>query len=162
MLTNFRGGVAEGAELVFLILKEIGIDGAGADSVNLFEGLNLGDIADAVGEIPEDVQRECGGDTGEAIDLSCVGELFLDGGGGCCLHKLAEARAGVRKSPGGNLDLEAVKSLKGLGQIGGLRIGGVGGGGNRIHHGLYPEDIWRCSDTNEYDNEQPRKRNGIR
>ena len=52
LLADFRGGIAEGTELVFLILKEVGIDGAGADAVLLFERFNLGDIGDAVGQIP--------------------------------------------------------------------------------------------------------------
>ncbi len=68
-------------------------------------------IRKAVGQVPEHVQGERGGDAGEAVDLGGVGEFFLDGGSGGGLHKLAEARAGVGESPGGNLDLKGVQSL---------------------------------------------------
>ena len=56
LLADFGRGVAEGTELVFLILKEVGVDGACVDSVNLFEVFDLRDIGEAVWEIPEDVE----------------------------------------------------------------------------------------------------------
>jgi hypothetical protein len=77
----------------------------------LLRALHLGHVVDAVGQIPEHVQSHRGRDAGEAVDLSGVGKLLLDGGGGGGLHKLAKAGAGVGESPGGNLDLERIQSL---------------------------------------------------
>jgi hypothetical protein len=74
----FRG-IAEGTELVLLVLKEVGIDGAGANAKAALQCLDLGDIADAVGQIPEHMKSERGSYAGEAVDLGRVSELFLDG-----------------------------------------------------------------------------------
>ena len=48
---------------------------------------------------------------GEAIHFGGVGEFLFQRGGGSGLHKLAEARAGVGESPGGNLNLERIQNL---------------------------------------------------
>jgi hypothetical protein len=49
---NFGPGVGDGAELVLLVLEEIGVDGAGFDFVFLLERLDGGDVGVAVGEVP--------------------------------------------------------------------------------------------------------------
>ena len=116
-------GIGERAELVLLVLKEVGIDGAGADSVAALEGLYFLDVGESVGQIPEDVEGHGGSDAGEAMDLGRVGKFLFDGGGGGGLGELAEARAGVCEAPGGNLDLEAVENLSGAVEPGGFGLG---------------------------------------
>ncbi len=111
LLADPGGGIAERTELVLLVLKEVGVDGAGANAEAPLEFLDLGNVVDSVGQVPKDVEGERGGDAGEAVDLSRVAELLLDGGGGSGLDKLAEAGSGVGESPGGNLDLERVQRL---------------------------------------------------
>ena len=46
-----------------------------------------------------------------AFTLAGVGELFFEAGGGGGLEKLAEARAGVGESPGGDFDAKVVQRL---------------------------------------------------
>ena len=111
LFADLRRGVAQGTELVLLVLKQVRIDGPGAQCEAALQFLHLGDIGDAVRQIPQYVESEGGGHAGKAVYLGCVGELFLDGGGGGCLDELAKARTGVGESPGGNLDLERVQRL---------------------------------------------------
>jgi hypothetical protein len=111
LLPDLRRGVAEGTVLVLLVLKEVGVDGAGMNAEAAFQLLDLGNVVDAVGQIPEHMQGEGGSDAGEAVDFGRVGELFLDRGGGGGLHELSKASAGVGESPGGNLNLERIQSL---------------------------------------------------
>ena len=66
-------GIADGAVLVILILKDVGIDGAGTQSVLGGHLLHVGAIGDAVGQIPEDVQGDGGANAGQAMDLSGIG-----------------------------------------------------------------------------------------
>ena len=122
LLADGRRWIAERAEFVLLILKEVGVDGAGADAEFALQGLDFGHVAEAVGQIPEHVQGHRGRDAGEAVDLGRVGEFFFDGGSGGGLHKLAKARAGVGESPGGNLDLERIQGLSGLFESCGFRM----------------------------------------
>ncbi len=74
---DFLRGIAERTEFVLLILKEIGIDGAGADSGGALERLNLFHICEAAGEIPQNVKGECGGGTGEAMHFGGIVEFFF-------------------------------------------------------------------------------------
>ncbi len=111
LLPNGRRRIAERTEFVLLILKEVGIDGAGAYAVLFLQSLHLRHLRDAFGQIPQDVQSHSGRDSGEAVDLSSVGKLLLNGGSGGSLSKYAKASAGVGESPGGNLDLERIQSL---------------------------------------------------
>ena len=106
---DLRIGISEGAEFVDLILKEIGVDGAGADAGFFCEG---GDFGGVVVEVPEDVERESRADTGDAIDLGGVSEFFFDGGGGGGLVELAEAGACIGETPGGEFDAEAVERVE--------------------------------------------------
>ena len=94
-----RIGVAERAKFVFLILKNIGIDGAGANGKLLGERLHFGDIFQSVRQIPLHVQRQGWAASGERVNLRGVTEFFFDGGGGSGLDKFAEASASVCKAP---------------------------------------------------------------
>ena len=96
---NLLGRIAERAVLVLLVLKEIGIDGAGAHAETLFKPLHFGDVGLAIRQIPKHMQRQCGRCSGQAQHFSSVAEFFFKRGGGSGLHKLAEARAGVGKAP---------------------------------------------------------------
>jgi len=97
-------GVADRAELVALVLEEVGIDRADLHPVGAGE---VDDAAvEALGEVPQDVHGHGGGDTGELVDASGVGELVGQVDGGGVLGELAEPRAGVGESPTGHLDVE--------------------------------------------------------
>ena len=61
------------------------------------------------GRSHKNVQGDGGAGTGQLVDLTGVGEAFVNSGGGGTLYKLAEARAGIRKSPGRKFDAEAVQ-----------------------------------------------------
>ena len=106
LFANLSRRIAQGTELVLLILKEIGVDGSGANAEAALECLHFGHIGDAVGQVPEDMERKRRGRAGEAVDFCGVGELLLNGGGGGGLDKLAKARAGVGESPRRDLDLK--------------------------------------------------------
>ena len=112
VVADFSVGVAEGAKLVFLILKEIGIDGTGADTETALEVMNLGDILNSIGQIPQDVQGECGRGAGEAMDFGSIAEFLFERGGGGRLDEFSETRAGICKSPRRNFDLECVQDFE--------------------------------------------------
>src|SRR5258708_2633071 len=63
--------------------------------------LDFADALNALGKIPQNVQREGGAYAGPAMDFGSVAEFFLDAGCRGGLQELAEARAGVGESPGG-------------------------------------------------------------
>src|SRR5580698_1577880 len=110
-LADLSRGVRYRAELVLLRLKEVGIYRAGADSMLTLEGADRRDIIETVRHVPEDVQRNCRCDAGEAEDLACIGELL--GSSGCrgVLDELAESRSGVGEAPGRNLDTELIEGF---------------------------------------------------
>src|SRR5581483_12152891 len=93
-------------------LEEIGIDGAGSDAVFSRQALQVFYVGEAVGHVPQHMQRECGCAAGEPMDFAGVREFFFNAGGGGWLQELSEARAGVGESPGRNLDAEIVKRLE--------------------------------------------------
>src|ERR1019366_4276694 len=106
LLTDRRRGIAKRAEFVFLILKEVGVDGTGTNAVLRFELRYLRYVIETVGQIPKHVKSQRGSYTSEPVDLRSVSEFLLDGGSGGSLDKLSKAGAGVGESPGGNLNLE--------------------------------------------------------
>ena len=103
-LTDGARWIAKRAELVFLILKEVGIDRSRADAEAPLQLLHRGNILQPVGQIPEHMERKGGRYSGQPVHFGGVGKLLLNGARSRSLHKLAEARAGVGESPRGNLD----------------------------------------------------------
>src|SRR5580704_12975803 len=60
------------------------------------------------------MQSHGGADSGEQMDLAGVAELFFGRGGSCRLDKFAEARAGIGKAPGRQLDAERLQRIENL------------------------------------------------
>ena len=106
---HFGIGIAERAELVDLILEQVGIDRPGPDAVLLTEPRHGVDAAQPVLEVPQDVQRERRADPGELVHVPGIGEFLFDGAGRSRLKKLAKPRARVREPPRGHFDAEYVK-----------------------------------------------------
>ena len=109
---NRAVGIADGSELVLLALKEIGIDGAGADAGL---GLQIQDsvrVAETFRQIPGHMQCEGRRDAGERVYMCGVGKLLLDGRRRFRLQELTEARAGIGKSPRGEFYPQRVERLK--------------------------------------------------
>lgn len=106
---DLRVGISEGSEFIDLILKEVGVDGAGTDACFVCEGC---DFRSVVVEVPEDVEREGGADAGDAIHLGRVAEFFFNRGGGGGLMEFAETGAGIGETPGGEFDAEAVERME--------------------------------------------------
>jgi hypothetical protein len=61
------------------------------------------------GDVPEHVQRESAAGAGQRVHLTGIAELLLDRRGSRRLKELAEPRAGIRETPRGQLDLEAIE-----------------------------------------------------
>jgi len=101
-------GRAEGAELVELVLEDVGVNGTDFDALLAGEG---GDVAGVLTclEVPQDVHGDSGAAAGEFIDEAGVVELFLEGGGGGGLEEFAETGAGIGKAPRGQFNLETVQ-----------------------------------------------------
>ena len=74
--------------------------------------LDLSDVVDAVGQVPQNVQRDGGADAGPAMHLAGVAELLFDGGGRRRLKEFSEAGAGVGESPGRQFDTKNVERLR--------------------------------------------------
>ena len=112
---RFRGclhpRIAKRAELVFLVLKEIRIDRTRSDSRSALKGLDLRNIRQTAGKVPQHVQSQCGRCAGEPMNLGSVAEFLFERGCGRRLEELAEARARVRKSPRGDFNLETIENL---------------------------------------------------
>src|ERR1700733_2209924 len=100
---------ADRAELVFLVLKEIWINGAGPDAVSIGQAPYLRRVSRPGGQVPKHMQSKLRSDTRQCMDLGRIGKLLLQAGRRPGLEKLAEARAGVREPPGGNFNLKAVQ-----------------------------------------------------
>ena len=79
--------------------KDVGIDRAWPHVVALGELCDDPGTLDTAGQIPENVQRDCGTDSGQCVDLTGVAELLLDCDSGGGLDELAEACAGIGEAP---------------------------------------------------------------
>ena len=93
--------ISERSEFVDLILKQVGINGPRAQPVLRRESMHFARARNASRQIPEHVDGDRRADSRPAMHLGRVPELLLDVSGRGRLKKFAEARAGVRKSPGG-------------------------------------------------------------
>lgn len=115
--------VGDGAQLVDLILEQVGVDGANVEVVL------LGQRSDVLwgcarGEVPENVEGNRGGSAGELVDLGRVGELLLDGGSRRILEELAKAGARVGVPPGRGFNVKAGEAV--------MKIA-VGDAGREVH-----------------------------
>ena len=96
--------IAERTELVVLILEQVRVDGADANTGGRRCRLHGCDIALAVRQIPQHVQRHRRTRTGQRVDLSRIRNLLRDGRRGGGLQVLPEAGAGVGEAPGRQFD----------------------------------------------------------
>src|SRR5580704_787196 len=108
---RFRG-IAEGAKFVFLILKQVRIDGPNSYFVALCRGPDSLGVLGAAREIPQYVDRDSWSGAGERVDQSCIAELLFNRGRGCWLQVLAESCPCICKSPRWQFDPEVFKSFE--------------------------------------------------
>ena len=111
LLANRRIGIAQGPVLIVLILKQVGIDGPRAQPILGGQGLNFHAIANALGQIPQDMQRDAGANARYAVHLAGIGELFRRGGGRGRLKEFAETGTGIGKAPRGQFDMKRVQRV---------------------------------------------------
>src|SRR6185437_8703426 len=107
-------GVADGAILEFLRLKEVWVNGPRTDSVLPFKVTDGGSVRNPVREVPFHVKRQGGARAGQRVHLSGIGELVSDTGSRFRLEILSEPGARVGKSPRRQLDLKRIKGLADL------------------------------------------------
>ena len=69
MLAHARVWIAEGAELVDLFFEQVWVDGARLDAVPRRQRGDPVDVVHAVGEVPQDMQRQGGTDAGQPVHL---------------------------------------------------------------------------------------------
>ena len=127
-----RVRVAERAELVVLILENVRVDRARrATPAAAAAAFTRASIGVAVREIPQDVERHRRTRTGERMDLSRVGQLFLDRRRRRRLQEFPEAGAGVCEAPRRQFDRKCV-------QCGGNDLGDCLGAWRR----MLPPSCW--------------------
>jgi hypothetical protein len=119
--------VTEGAEFVALILKEVRIDGPGANAVNARQLPNLGRVLDAVGEIPLHMQSDGRAYTRELMHVAGIAELLLNSVCGRWLNEFSESTSGVREPPRRDFNVESLQRLQ------------DSFGPMRIHDPIFPE-----------------------
>jgi hypothetical protein len=107
-LADLRVGISERAVPVNLVLKDIGIDRAHADTVLFSQAHHLTRALLPFRGIPKGVHGDAWAATREPVYLAGVIELFLDGGGSGWLNEFSTARPGVGESPGRDLNLERI------------------------------------------------------
>src|SRR5262249_46703010 len=81
--------VGERPELVALVLKDVGVDGADAQAPRPGAGRDLGGV-NPRGEVPERVNGNRRAAAGQAVHLRSVRELVVDGDRRAVLQELAE------------------------------------------------------------------------
>ena len=74
--------------------------------------LDLLEVLQAVGTVPQDVQSYGRADPSEQMNLARVAEFFFDRSSRRRLDKFSKAGAGVGETPGGQLDAEVVQRIK--------------------------------------------------
>ena len=107
-------GICEGSVLVFLILKQVGIYGAGGDAIAAGESLDLFGALCAVRTVPQDMQCDSRAHTGEQMYLTCVTELLLRSGCRRRLNEFSKTSARIRKAPRWKLNAECLQCGKNL------------------------------------------------
>ena len=119
-------GVAQGPQLVVLVLEDVGVDGPDGDALVL--GVAAQGVV-VVRPVPRDVQGDARRDAGEAVDLGDVVDLLVGVAGHARGGEDPETSAGVAEGPAGQLDGLGLQQAAGLGaQVGQGRGGGVGRG----------------------------------
>src|SRR5215471_296366 len=111
-LADFFLRIRERTVLVFLVLKKVGVDGAGFYAIATGIPPDLGNVLRALGTVPENMQCHGGTDPGKKTHLPGIAEFFLNGCSRSGLDELAETRPGIRKSPGWHLDTKCFQGAK--------------------------------------------------
>ena len=97
-------GVPQGAQAVFIILKDVGINRPNTDAL-LFSILAEGRVIAILGHIPGDMDGDRRGDPRHLVDHSGVVDLLPGGAGRAGPGEILETRPGIGIPPGGGLDL---------------------------------------------------------
>src|SRR4029077_12060565 len=104
--------IAEGAELVFLILKQIRIDRAGAHAVARGKALDLSGALHSLRAIPQNMQGDRRAHPREAMNLAGVAEFFFRRSSGRGLQEFAETSARIGKAPGRQFDAKGFERFE--------------------------------------------------
>ena len=96
-------GVGEGAELIIVVLEQVGVYRADGQAQGLGVGLHLGIV---VALIPGDVDRHRGAHARNPVYPSGVVQLLLQVAGHAQLLKGFEPGSGIPEAPGGQLHLK--------------------------------------------------------
>src|SRR5580704_5215143 len=94
--------MADAAQLVVVVLEDVGVDGADPDAVRFGVAGQRLVILDLV---PRDVHGHAGRDAGEPVNLRRVFGFLPWRAGNSRLREYLESRSGVPERPGGQLDL---------------------------------------------------------
>ena len=112
LVANRAVGVAERSETIALVFEKIKIDRSCPHAEMPRQTQHLVCVFEPVRQIPTDVHRNRGTDSGERMDHARVTELLFNSRRRRGLKKLPESSAGVCESPGGNLDTERFERRK--------------------------------------------------
>ena len=107
-----RIGIAQRSEFVLLVLKNIGVDGAGPDTRLPGRVFEIGGAIEPVGQVPQHMQCYGGTRAGQFMHLSGIGQLFRRGGRGGGLHELSKTGSGICKTPRRQLDRKGIEHSK--------------------------------------------------
>ena len=111
MAANLRVRISQRSVLVALILKDVGIDRANAHALRGCRPEHSRNVGQAIGEIPENVNRDTRATAGEPMHHAGVGQLLFRVRRSRCLNELAEPRSRIRESPRREFYRETVQSL---------------------------------------------------
>src|SRR6185437_12278418 len=103
---NRRIRIAERPEFINLVLKQVGIDGSGLNSVSCGKGCNLLRTGHAFWAIPQNMERDCRANACIPMHFAGIAELLFRGCGGGWLRELTEAGTGIGETPRRNFDPE--------------------------------------------------------
>src|SRR6266498_4449852 len=104
--------MAEAAEPIGVVAKEVRADGADADPLILRVRSQARPVVDSV---PGHVDRDAGTAAGEGMDERRIVDPLVDGAGGSGPRVDVEASARVAVAPRGRLDLEPTELFESLG-----------------------------------------------
>jgi hypothetical protein len=114
LLAHPRVGVAHAAELVVVVLEDVGVDGADADA--LARGVR-GEGGVVVGLVPGDVHGHARGDSGVRVHLRGVAGLLVGGARHAGLAEHLEPGPAVPERPRWQLDLVILEGVLDRGQV---------------------------------------------